>query len=109
MIFTGWLHSLGKENDMRLIDADELFPYGSVFIVDDKKPMKTISELLNKICNAPTAYDVEKDVSELEKKKETYKYLYTNCEDNLVAAYDLGRYDGILKAIEIIRKGGIDG
>lgn len=36
----------------RLIDADALFPNG-VFYVNEKDPMKSLDELLNRINNAP--------------------------------------------------------
>lgn len=53
----------------------------------------------------PTAYDKEAIAAELEKKKIMYEHLYKNCKDASVAMYDLGRYDGILMAIDIMRGG----
>lgn len=54
----------------------------------------------------PVAYDVDKVVGEIEEKLERYYYLYH--DQHVDATYNEGRADGIQKAIEIVKAGGVD-
>lgn len=82
----------------RLIDADSLFPNG-VFLVDKKNPMKSITELINRIANAPTAYDVEKVVAELETAESVKTFGSLNSGNRLIPVQD---------AIDIVKAGGVE-
>ena len=45
-------------NEKRLIDLDDIFP-NRCFYVNEKDPMKSLDELINRINNAPTVDAVE--------------------------------------------------
>ena len=72
----------------------------------------TYKELAYIICNQPTAYDIEKVVTELEEEKEIScadftKYVneYNPCLDD---EYDDFFHKGLERAIVVIRKGGAE-
>ena len=100
----------------RLIDADAL-----IEVIKESRPLNwtdSESELQEdadynhfiEMVNAqPTAYDIEKVVEQLEKRKALYDSLWADCRNELVAEYNLGWHDAILGAIEIVRKGGVNG
>ena len=75
----------------RLIDVDDIFTNG-VFAVDAQNPMKCITELLNRISNAPTAYDVEKVVDHV--RQDCYSMGFDESQTEIVVAD--------------IRKGGVE-
>ena len=99
---------------MRLIDADKLQEvitqdlFLDILLVQNGKT-EIEKRLVDMIDSVPLAYDVEKVMAELKKHKEVAKYLIEICVKDCVNQYDLGRYVGMLKAIEIVRRGGIDG
>lgn len=64
--------------------------------------------VIDEINRIPTAYDIEKVVAELENRTERYKYNYHTCDNILHQQYELGQYYGVLKAIDIVRKGGVE-
>lgn len=45
-----------------------------------------------------------KIIEKLEELKSRYEYLYEKCNEASVIQYDLGRHDGILNAIEIVKQ-----
>ena len=83
----------------RLIDVDELFPNG-VFYVNDNNPMRSLDELINRISNAPTAYDVEAVVRELEEKSNGFFVNDEELGEMFVKTIPLPL------AIEIVKRGG---
>ena len=92
---------------MRLIDADKLqkmkFSNG---LNNDGILYVPFGEVIRNIKNAPTAYDVEKVVAKLEEeRKEVHRGM-----NKFGTTTDLVCMDGtLISAIEIVRKGGIDG
>lgn len=69
---------------------------------NDTDDTETIIEMVNEaINNQPTAYDVEKVVAELESEYDNIPFQYEN-------NYEDGFSDGLLKAIDIVRKGGVE-
>lgn len=84
---------------MKLIDADEFIANLKDYI---DKPMTaelcaTLVEL------APTAYDIDKVVEELEIERKTANNTYNSFNMDV----DLGRVFGLEKAIEIVRNGSV--
>lgn len=55
------------------------------------------------IHNAPTAYDIDKVVEELEIERKTANNTYNSFNMDV----DLGRVFGLEKAIEIVKQGGV--
>ena len=84
---------------MRLIEADRLKKQIHCAYSDDLGILKEIDV-------QPTAYDVDKVVAELEK-------LADKANDNIMVSespqYHDGYEDGIRKAIQIVKGGGVDG
>ena len=92
----------------RLIDADKLIDY--FYYGQDDKPIidgYADRKIIEIIKEQPTAYDIEKVVAELEELKARYETLCRMCSNIPVVNYDLGRYEGVFKAIEIVKRGGI--
>ena len=84
----------------RLIDADKLIEAirKSTCQWPEHLWKQVVCDVIN---NQPTAYDVEKVVAELEDKYNDIPYQH---EMN----YKDGCADGLLKAIEIVQKGGVE-
>lgn len=96
----------------RLIDADKFRRYAHEQLEGNKT--YTIDEILEMIDEQPTAYDVEKVVAELEYELELTREAQTiECRNNdgygtpLQAKFS-GEIGALLKAIEIVRKGGVE-
>lgn len=102
---------------MRLIDADallkelessELQPTKETdgFIDGWCEGFNTVVDMIN---NQPTAYDSEKVVAELEKEKYIAEKEMEECIFKALPYHDSieGKWIGINKAIEIVRKGGV--
>lgn len=96
---------------MRLIDADELVKFLKGCTMSNGTLINT-NTMLSVIDKMPTAYDVEKVVAELEEEKEIScadftKYVneYNPCLDD---EYDDFFHKGLERAIEVIRKGGVE-
>ena len=83
---------------MRLIDADKLIEEIKQEI--DMRYMYSPKGFINVINNQPTAFDVEKVVSELED--------YKMWKELLIYDLDFRERQIIKKAIEIAKRGGID-
>nr|DAM84086.1 MAG TPA: hypothetical protein [Bacteriophage sp.] len=91
---------------MGLIDADELKKelYQQWFmdiLLTQRNSKDMFYALAQKIDEQPTAYDVDKVVEQLEAEDSKIEIQYEN-------NYEKGLLDGIEKAIEIVKAGGID-
>lgn len=91
---------------MSLIDADELKKelYQQWFmdiLLTQRKSEDMFYALAQKIDAQPTAYDVDKVVEQLETEDSKIEIQYEN-------NYEKGLLDGIGKAIEIVKGGGVD-
>ena len=87
---------------MRLIDADKLMEELKEFEADGGIGMDFIT-FEDLIKGQPTTFDVEKVVSELESEKKLYEYEYA-----LQMDYYKGISAGYERALEIVKRGGID-
>lgn len=91
---------------MRLIDADKLKKEIHCAYSDDL-------EILEKIENQPTAFDVEKVIEEFENLQEVELHM---CDELVVGDADTqyndgvsqGRYEAFIEAIKIVERGGVD-
>ena len=82
----------------RLIDADELLSYIDRVKNSGLGKQKTIEYITKYISNMPTAYDIDKVVSELEDRSELIHikhYCYDEVEDCI----------RLIDAIQIVREG----
>lgn len=86
----------------RLIDAEELKKRIHCLYSDDL-------EILEKIDDQPTAYDVEAVVKELEDLKMRYYFTIANTGDADKDCAYLNTANAIDRAIEIVKRGGRDG
>ena len=86
---------------MRLIDADKLKKEIHCTYSDDL-------EILEKIENQPTAFDVEKVAKELEDLKMRYFLTLANTGDADKDCAYLNTANAIDRAIEIVKRGGVD-
>lgn len=82
----------------RLIDAG-LFLDNLSGRLESMKDYDAVKDVIN---NMPTAYDVDKVVEQLETEDSKIEIQYEN-------NYEKGLLDGIWKAIEIVKGGGVDG
>lgn len=85
----------------RLIDAEELKKRIHCLYSDDL-------EILEKIDDQPTAYDVEAVVKELEDLKMRYYFTIANTGDADKDCAYLNTANAIDRAIEIVKRGGRD-
>lgn len=87
---------------MRLIDADKLNFSEQHY---NKSQMKSILDFIDA---QPTAYDVDKVVGQLRKQQEKLETdIFAKESDNWYGQYCNGIHEGIDKAIEIIKAGGL--
>ena len=85
---------------MRLIDADAL--------IEDLKGSLFYSDAIPFVEDAPTAYDVEKVVAELEEMNMNYFLTIANTgSEKLDIAYGYTS-DALNKAINIVKRGGVE-
>ncbi len=84
---------------MRLIDADAL--------IEDLKGSLFYSDSIPFVEEAPTAYDVEKVVAELEALKQHNKKLSENAYTGDDESFYFCAYTNFARAIGIVRKGGV--
>ena len=105
---------------MRLIDADKLIEY----IVNTPSKVvngipyeqtmfsniqNRLNEIIDAIEDAPTAYDIDKIVEQLEEEKEKVKVLNDMHQDNTLGdIYCDGQIEAYKYAIEIVKKGGAE-
>ena len=81
---------------MRLIDVDKLFK------TLNKLEVPFYADINNAINSQPTAYNVEKVVEQLEEQKMWYETHEVNKDMNK------GIIEATCKAIEIVKRGGLD-
>jgi len=87
---------------MGLIDADALKEYCMrASKSDDDFRRVSLATLASVIDAQPTAYDVDKVLEQLETEDSKIEIQYEN-------NYEKGLLDGIEKAIEIVKGGGVD-
>lgn len=85
---------------MRLIDADNIYNVGDFVILHkDGNAYVPLADICKIIDIQPTAYDVDKVVSQLRKDK------FIDCETVLSDVHQ-GYNAGLSRAIEIVRAGG---
>mgnify|MGYP005881519605 FL=1 len=96
---------------MRLIDTDVLKEYCMrASKSDDDFRRVSLATLASVIDAQPTAYDVDKVVEQLREQQEKLETdIFSRESDNWYGQYCNGIHEGIDKAIEIIKAGGIDG
>lgn len=85
----------------RLIDAEELKKRIHCLYSDDL-------EILEKIDEQPTAFDVEKVLNELKHKESEALRRYSESKGTAYAFSDKCSWDNWAKAIEIVKRGGVD-
>lgn len=99
---------------MRLIDADELkkelYPQWLMDILLTQRYSEDILyALAQKIDEQPTAYDVDKVVQQLREQQEKLETdIFARESDNWYGQYCNGIHEGIDKAIEIVKAGGVE-
>ena len=99
---------------MKLIDADELLSYIDRVKNSGLGKQKTIEYITKYISNMPTAFDVDKVVEQLERKRDYhYKQMKeVDFEKDIFAQHifeeEHNRGIGLSEAIEIVKVGGID-
>ena len=104
---------------MRLIDADKLVlhlndyalqeaPFGRNDGKNQKEIYETIKECMKAVEEQPTAFDVEKVVRELRDLKMRYYLTIANTGDADKDCAYLNIANAIDKAIEIVKRGGVD-
>lgn len=85
----------------RYIRKEDIMAVANSFIFTDKAQRKQYMDFLEYcIDNAPTAYDLDKVVRELEEK-------YDNIPIQYDYNYESGLEDGYEEAIEIVKRGGV--
>ena len=99
---------------MRMIDADELKKelYQQWFmdiLLTQRNSEDMFYALAQKIDEQPTAYDVDKVVEQLREQQEKLETdIFARESDNWYGQYCNGIHEGIDKAIEIVKVGGIN-
>lgn len=99
---------------MRLIDADELKKelYQQWFmdiLLTQRNSEDMFFALAQKIDEQPTAYNVDKVVEQLREQQEKLETdIFARESDNWYGQYCNGIHEGIDKAIEIIKAGGVE-
>lgn len=95
---------------MRMIDADELKTqlYDSIMVNEDMDCLDFL-RVESLIDAQPTAYDVDKVVEQLREKQEKLETdIFARESDNWYGQYCNGIHEGIDKAIEIVKAGGVE-
>lgn len=103
---------------MRLIEADELMDFISehaeqIQYAIEHKDMEILESLIKQI---PTAYNVDKVVEELGRLKETEQNREDECDEEgygdaeqiFSDGESRGKFRAYIKAIEVVKAGGID-
>ena len=88
-------------SDMRLIDADKI-DFNEVFVGASEFAQDTRNAAQMLIDNQPTAFDVDKVISELKRDK----FVESEC---ILSDVHQGYSAGLSRAIEIVEGGGVDG
>lgn len=95
---------------MRMIDADELKTqlYESIMVNEDMDCLDFL-RVESLIDAQPTAYDVDKVVEQLREQQEKLETdIFARESDNWYGQYCNGIHEGIDKAIEIVKVGGVE-
>lgn len=95
---------------MRMIDADELKTklYESIMVNEDMDCLDFL-RVESLIDAQPTAYDVDKVVEQLREQQEKLETdIFARESDNWYGQYCNGIHEGIDKAIEIVKAGGVN-
>ena len=93
---------------MRFIDADSICGCGKYIKTNEKfEPYIMIDDLVKLLDEQPTAYDIDKVVEELEENASRYTKKYATPYGN--NGYRDTKAISIHKAIEIVKRGGVDG
>lgn len=95
---------------MRMIDADELKTqlYDSITVNEDMDCLDFL-RVESLIDAQPTAYDVDKVVEQLREQQEKLETdIFARESDNWYGQYCNGIHEGIDKAIEIVKAGGVE-
>lgn len=95
---------------MRMIDADELKTqlYDSIMVNEDMDCLDFL-RVESLIDAQPTAYDVDKVVQQLREQQEKLETdIFARESDNWYGQYCNGIHEGIDKAIEIVKAGGVE-
>ena len=92
---------------MRLIDADELIKYIKIWeigtsISSDQK------EFIDCVNKQPTAFDVDKILKELVKRKKIANKKMNESDDGYSMSYYDGFSSGLTIAIKIVKGGGVE-
>ena len=90
----------------RLIDADKLLSYIDRVKNSGLGKQKTIEYITKYISNMPTAFNVEKVVEQLEK---SHFHTDATFDDDGYCNDDSEEVVNLNEAIEIVKRGGIDG
>lgn len=93
---------MGARLMSRLIDAEELKKRIHCLYSDDL-------EILEKIDEQPTAFDMEKVLNELNHEESEALRRYSESKGTAYAFSDKCSWDNWAKAIEIVKRGGRDG
>ena len=95
---------------MRMIDANELKTqlYESIMVNEDMDCLDFL-RVESLIDAQPTAYDVDKVVEQLREQQEKLETdIFARESDNWYGQYCNGIHEGIDKAIEIVKAGGVE-
>ena len=85
---------------MRIIDADKFLDFIKSELKQDRTDEKHLENIICVLENLPTAFDVDKVVSELESEKKLYEYEYA-----LQMDYYKGISAGYERALDIVKRG----
>lgn len=93
---------------MRLIDADRLMEHLGFYNTEQERE-ENVGQIitLEDFDRMPTAYDVDKVVEQLQKISDEAEDEISVCEKEDCLYFD-GFSDGVDKAIEIVKGGGVD-
>ena len=86
----------------RLIDADKFLDFIKSELKQDRTDEKHLENIICVLENLPTAYNVDKVVEQLEEQKMWYETHGVNKDMNK------GIIEATCKAIEIVKRGGLD-
>lgn len=98
---------------MRLIDADGIEGFASHYTEFDGKPLtEREKDLVKNVCGKisammPTAYDIDRVIEQLEKKKEKFIY-YSKNADARLREYCRAAAKVVSYSIDIVKAGGMN-
>lgn len=92
----------------RLIDADEFQKQIVGMAILNNYPPDKANALCKLVDSQPTAFDVEKVLNELKHKESEALRRYSESKGTAYAFSDKCSWDNWAKAIEIVKRGGVD-